>query len=132
MSIFNKFAARWAHFKTYGDFKDHAASAAIGSLLAEQLNHHQAPNYLEMTFQATDGNRFVVNVRRLHGDSPHQLRKNAEAKAFELEQALRRLVAASADGAANVPVSLIEYDISLSKAKELLTKLDRELVGEVE
>lgn len=92
MSIFARFAHRWAMYKTYSEFKEHAATAAIGQLLADQMDHQQAPNYVEMTFSTKDGREFVVTVRRLEGETPHQLRKAAEAQASELLQVQGRLV----------------------------------------
>ena len=86
MSFFSRFAHRWAMYKTYSDFKEYAATAAIGQLIAEQMDHGQAPNYVEMTFSANDGRKFVINVRRFEGETPHQLRKAAEAEASELLQ----------------------------------------------
>lgn len=92
MSVFKRFAQRWANFKTHGEWKEHAASAAIGQLLSEQMDHQQAPNYIEMSFSNKAGDQFVVTVRRHDGETPHQLRKLAEAEAFELLQVQGRLI----------------------------------------
>lgn len=94
MSIFSKFAHRWALINTYHAHKKSVACQAIGSMLSEEVFTDTTPNYIEMTFQdsADPSRKVVVTARRNDGESPHQLRKRAEDKVFELEEAQANLV----------------------------------------
>lgn len=40
-----------------------------------------APNYAETKIQTHDGKAFIVTIQRQHGKTPHELRKEAEARA---------------------------------------------------
>jgi len=89
--MFSRFNEAYYRFKLNQKFKGHAATAAIGELICQQMAHHQAPNYVEMTFSSSDGEDFIVTTRRHTGKTPHQLRQEAEDK---LLIACRSLVAA--------------------------------------
>ncbi|MFE3060577.1 hypothetical protein [Nocardia sp. NPDC059239] len=64
-----------------------AMSLACGRMLDDD----QAQNYVEFTASPANQPGYVVHVRRAGGPSPHTLRREAEARAAELEQRLDRV-----------------------------------------
>lgn len=61
----------------------------IGSCFYETLQEMDAENYIiEMQLSSEDGSRMTVTVQRQEGKTPHELRKDAEAK---LEAALQAI-----------------------------------------
>lgn len=74
--------------------------------LTKTFRDSKAANYLEMSVVATDGeDRFTVTVQRVAGDTPHALRRKAEAerdaakaerdRAVEAVETLRKIEAVS-------------------------------------
>lgn len=54
-----------------------------------------APNYLELQFQTRHQGQILVHVQRLHGESPHALRLQAEQRADAWQDIAEQLVAAA-------------------------------------
>lgn len=123
MKIFKSFARRYAAFKVRKQWERHAAGAAIGQLLSEQMCDQRAPNYLEMTFNADDGRQFVVNVRRLEGKTPHQIRNEEELKVARLTAQLNELIRTYKANTGNEP-SLSVFHREIDRASELLAELE--------
>lgn len=137
MSFLRRFAHKWAMFKTYSEHKEHAAAASIADLLAEQLDHRSTPNYVEMSFTASDGRKYVCRVQKAEGQTPHQLRVEAEERASlwlqrygqslntieQLRNQLHELVESYKNNSGNEP-SLSVFHREVDRASELLATLN--------
>ncbi|NKG21136.1 hypothetical protein [Paeniglutamicibacter terrestris] len=73
----------------------------IADSMRGALDEYEAPNYLEMKLQASDGKKYVMTLQR-QGDAvtPHEARREAEARADAAEREIAQ-VRLSAIGEAN-------------------------------
>jgi hypothetical protein len=71
----------------------HDVVLSMATSMAEMLDEKDATNYVEAEFWPAGGKRYILNVRRGNGKTPHELRQAAEAELAEVRAELERMKA---------------------------------------
>ena len=109
------------------EFRHVILRAMAAAVAAEFHDNPEALNYLEYVLEAREGESYIFTLIRQDGKRPHELRKEAEAEAATLRQALR--TAREALDVAAVDLEELGFPYLASKrARATLSEIDR--IGE--
>lgn len=109
-----------------GGFGIHFEGGMCGLIInafAEQFKESGAINYLECHFISDDIGPMTVTIQRLAGQSPHQLRSEAEIKCSKLIHALKAIAFATAPN----PDDGSEHENAYTLAMDAIEKFEAKL-----